>query len=515
MQTEKEYLEDRCLARVHSESAGDYSLPDYNGDVKKILLISPRVTPSGKFLGDDGVEFSGVINYDVIYLDSENKVTHTDFSTDYDVSVRVSSDKYVDSDINTSISNYNVRLVGPRKFSAKCQLESEVHIGERSRLTILGDALENYEPEVSTVTLSVATPVFAEGESKEYTEELLNLEGAIVDEVEVLLCNLSPHVRGTVINDSGVEIKGDLDVEFIYKNLDTVEEKIHKCIPFAEHVTIDIDTPDSLCADVCVMLSKCNISPTEDGVSVTLSATLCPKVRVVKNENLELVTDAYLKERGTSNEYTDFNYTEYVCTESYESNFTSRVPISELAAEGVRDFLHVMTLAHVEGCELVENGVKINGEIKFSGVACEINEDGLPLYSNVKTTVPFEEIVNVSCQMHDNMRAHCHVLTENATMEVDGEHLVLSCVLSSRVTLNSHKKQRCLGSCSLTDDEYAKVGSVITVYYPDSGESIFSVAKRFHTSVRNIAEDNSLSESVFAAPHAPLLAMGQKKLIIK
>ena len=83
------------------------------------------------------------------------------------------------------------------------------------------------------------------------------------------------------------------------------------------------------------------------------------------------------------------------------------------------------------------------------------------------------------------------------------------------MTVNSRKRQRCLGLSSVTDDEYSHDDSVVTVYYPDSSESIFSIAKHFHTSVRRIAEDNALSESVFASPHAPLSATGTKKLIIK
>lgn len=516
MHTEKEYSEDRCLTRVHSESTGDYTLPDYNGDVKKILMIRPRVVPSGKFLGDDSVEFSGAVNYDVVYVDSENNVTHTDFSTDYDISVRVAAEKYLDSDIDTVISNYNVRLTGPRKFSAKCQLESEVHIGEKSVVSVAGDAFESYEPEVSVERVRVAAPCFFGAVTKELSEELVNLEGAICDEVEVLMCSVTPRIKSISATEGGAEVKGDVAIDLIYKNMDSVEEKVSKVLPFTENVSgDDMSLCDSLVGDVCVILAKTSVSPTEDGVSVMLNSTLETKVRGVRNDTLDIVTDAYLKERGTTNEYTDFNYTEYICTDTSEDNFSVRVPLDDLSLEGACEFLHVIALPHTESCEILDNSVKISGEIKFVGIACEINEDGMPVYNNVKTTVPFEHYVNVSCQTHDNMRSECHVSTDNARMEVDGDHLLLLCDLSSRVTLNSRKRQRCLGLSNVTDDEYSSDDSVVTVYYPDSGESIFSIAKRFHTSVRRIAEDNSLSESVFASPHAPLVGMGTKKLIIK
>ena len=49
MQAEKEYLTGREIVGLRCESAGEYSLPDYNGDVKKILEVKTKVFPSGSF----------------------------------------------------------------------------------------------------------------------------------------------------------------------------------------------------------------------------------------------------------------------------------------------------------------------------------------------------------------------------------------------------------------------------------------------------------------------------------
>ena len=67
----------------------------------------------------------------------------------------------------------------------------------------------------------------------------------------------------------------------------------------------------------------------------------------------------------------------------------------------------------------------------------------------------------------------------------------------------------------LTGENQFKDDSVVTVYYPDASESLFSIAKRFHTSVVEIAESNSISESVFSSFDAPLGGSGVKKLLIK
>ena len=50
---------------------------------------------------------------------------------------------------------------------------------------------------------------------------------------------------------------------------------------------------------------------------------------------------------------------------------------------------------------------------------------------------------------------------------------------------------------------------------PDSTESLFDIAKKFHTSVGAIAESNRLTEAVFASSSQPLTASGVTKLLIK
>ena len=81
MQTEKEYLRAKEIPSLRCESVGEYSLPDYNGDVKRVLAVNPRLSPDGKFVGDDTLEVSGGVTYDVVYIDKDDEVTHAEFST--------------------------------------------------------------------------------------------------------------------------------------------------------------------------------------------------------------------------------------------------------------------------------------------------------------------------------------------------------------------------------------------------------------------------------------------------
>ena len=61
IKTSVSYLKNQKCADVYTESQTDYVLPDYLGDVRKILFTEAVLRPSGRFAGGDEVEFSGIV----------------------------------------------------------------------------------------------------------------------------------------------------------------------------------------------------------------------------------------------------------------------------------------------------------------------------------------------------------------------------------------------------------------------------------------------------------------------
>ena len=516
MQTEKEYLIGREINSLRCESVGEYSLPDYNGDVKKLLTVKAKVFPSGKFVGEDTLEFSGSVGYEIVYLDSENNMTHAEFSTDYEAAVKISAESYVDSDVKTSVSGCNVRLVGPRKLMVKCSLDNDVYISERRTYRIDGDAFMEYEPELLGAVAHISTPSFTSGQAREITEEMASIEGAIADEVEMLVSDARFDLGALDTDGDKVSIVGTVTVSTLIKNAEQTPRLITKQIPYSEELSLeDAEELEMLTArlDICGM--KSTVTPTDDGVSLLVSLSAAPHVMGKKNCSLDLVSDAYLKERGALNEYADFGYNEHICTESKEESFEFKMPLSELGIEVGSEVIYSEAQARVEGCELLENGVLVKGEIRFNGIATNTNENEEVNYYPIRFSAEYTQNVNMNCQIHDNMRAHCAINVTDPKMYFDENNICASVNVTSFVTLGAQKRQRCLGASYLTDEEYKADASVVTVYYPDASESLFGIAKKFHTSVREIAISNKLTESVFASSDAPLGVHGIKKLLIK
>lgn len=514
MQTEKEYISERSIIGLHSESVGEYPLPDYNGDVKRVLMISPRVTTTGKYMNESSLEFSGNVFYDVVYLDAQNNVSRAEFSTEFDLGMKQDPESYEDSAISTSIASYNVRLIGPRKFSAKASLSSDIRVLEKRSLQILGDAADE-DAETLCEDADVLTSVLLFADATQMREDVAFIEGAIEDEVRLLACDVSTGEVSAVCDEGACEIKCDIFLKLIYQNANEPISIKQIAIPYSAKVeSTDIDGCLSLFGKVNVSELATELAPGDDGVGIAVSLSVSPSLRGVKNERVEVIRDAYLRDKGTSNEYRDFGYTEHICSGSAMNAFTAKIPLADVTDAPVFEIISADAVLSREGAFVTHDGVMVKGELRFSALAKEKCNDGED-YINLKFSVPFEQNVNMNCQMHDNMRAEASVCLSGEKVEIIDGHLLVGCNLYTQACVNSERKMRCLGASYLTDEEYVKEASVITVYYPDAKESVFDIAKRFHTSVRKISEDNALAESVFNAKDAPVSSFGYKKLMIK
>ena len=142
IKTDTQFTRNVKCADVYTESFADYSLPDYLGDVRKILFTEATLRPAGRFAGGDEVELSGVVIYNVIYLDGENKLSSVEFTSDYDYSVKCDGEKYKDSLASTRVSNFAIRAVGPRKLSARASLIGSVRVSQTDYAAVMGDAFD-------------------------------------------------------------------------------------------------------------------------------------------------------------------------------------------------------------------------------------------------------------------------------------------------------------------------------------------------------------------------------------
>ena len=514
--TDVSYLKNIKCQDVYTESQVDYVLPDYLADVRKILFTEATLRPSGRFAGGDAVEFSGVVVYNVVYLDSEGDISSVEFTSDYDYSVKCSCDSYSDSIADTRVSNYAVRLVGPRKMSAKVSLVGSVRLTENSSVSASGDAFGGEgEPQVNTGSVKIRQSRPSAIVEREYAESVARLDGAIVDEVRVIYSCAETMVDSVDSAEDSASIKGRLRMWAVVKNGDEPAYGVEKTVGFEENIDFESPTSSmSLIPEVTVSSVKTNVNADENGCEVVLSTILELCLIGEGNQDVELLLDGYLLDCPTDNEYDEFCYTGLVDVATVRESHNVEIERTALESEGLREIVFLTATPKIESVEQSLETATINGEIRYSGVVCESVQDKAS-YAGVKFTSPFSINVNINCQNVEKLHLEPSVHSSNVSWSIDADKVYASCTIDITVVASEEKVTQVLSSMTkCVGESYASEGTKITVYYPSSEESLFSVAKRFHTSMMKVAKDNEITESVFVAENPEGKLSGVKKLLI-
>lgn len=516
IKTETSYTKNIKCSDVYTESSADYSLPDYLGDVRKILFTEASLRPSGRFAGGDEVEFSGVVVYNVIYLDSENNLSSVEFTSDYDYSVKCSGESYKDSLSDTRVSNYAIRLVGPRKISAKASLVGSVRLSENSTVSVSGTAFEGESsPEVNSKSVSIRSSHISSVVEREYAEQVASLEGAIADEVSVIYTFAEAIADSVIPEGDSAVIKGKLRMSAIVKNEDQPPVSVEKTVAFEESLDFEgISSGMILSPRLTVTSIKASVNPCESGCEIVMNGIVELCAVGEQNERVDLLLDAYSKNSPTENSYEDFNYLTLLDSATVKGTHNGELDRSEIESDSLREIIIMTATPKVERVECCDGEVNIFGEIRYSGIASDMNEDVIS-YVSIKFSSPFVANVNIDCQTSENIVIDARVCAYGASASLDANKIYASCTLESSVTVCEERKEKILSSSQIKEGEsYKSSGAKITVYYPSSDDTLFSVAKRFHTSSLKVARDNDISESVFASSNPEGKLTGVKKLII-
>ena len=154
--------------------------------------------------------------------------------------------------------------------------------------------------------------------------------------------------------------------------------------------------------------------------------------------------------------------------------------------------------------------------MKLVGICTNVSGDGVQSVFSVKHTLPIKKTANVNISLPKTAKtsASCRLYNINAT--VDDENIYVDADMKIDFLAECDGSVERLSSCTQkTGGARFERGSVISVYYPDKTDSLFSVAKAHHTSPVKIAADNSLSESVMKSFDREGALSGVERLIIR
>ncbi|MFA5562287.1 MAG: SPOCS domain-containing protein [Eubacteriales bacterium] len=513
--------EDHVTDMIYTDSTGEYTLPDYMPEIRRILSVTSKVLPSGQFIGSDRVEFAGNCVHTVIYTGGEGKLAAVSLQSDYEFSVpRKGCDPTeTKASVISRPENVTVRLSGPRKVGIRTVVGSQVHVYCEAELRDGLSGLEGAgEIELLTKTVPCRLCVPLLSPDLHYTNST-KAEGG-EGEVEILSGEGNVLVREARAVSGGAICRGEIWVRCLYTVGDGPPTVAQTKIPFEELLPAD-EVDGTFSAMGWGRCQQVDVSASADGAgghTLTFDVTAVLEGQAATNQLLRTLADVYAAEYPVSVSRRQMQLAETLG--HFMGNYTvdGGVSRSESDAEDAIAIISTTGTAEMDSVEHQGNKVQLTGQCKINMIVASApdNAEGRPTYSAVNFHFPFKLQCDLPDALPPDAEFHAVLTFVSGRGRIDPARLSADCELA--LALEAYRQHRVgVVESAEADTEHPveKAPGELVVVYLHDGESLWSVAKRYHARQSDIVALNKLPKSALENADAPYELDGFFKLLIE
>ncbi len=465
--------------------SGDFTLPDYQPEIKRLLKVGACVLPPSKYIGDSEGELSGGIDYYVHYIGSDNQIYCAPLSSDYKITVPMDKNELrlvnITSDAEITPENVGGRVTSPRKLNIKCRLRARARMYgdmpiEQGFMTSGGDNQVLYGKERITRRL------FTQSEQIKLSDELIVPKD---DETRVVSADGHILINDVTCANGAVNVKGELYLKLtMCRESDGAPYNMLRRLPFSENVMLEGATADCE-ANAKGSVCELNISVEEDRIAVDVGIIL--EVSACRDEDVVFVKDIYSTTHETECTYREIPTLK--CGRAFNSNFTQSdsMTLEEAGLTPEHKIVDITGTACPESAGLDGEKWVFTGKTRFSMIA---EKDGE--YSNAEIELPYRYAFDIKQENTEKAFASATAEVISTRARLDGERIGIDAEIMLCAVTSKTGRTEMLDAVEFGDETESARGEYI-ICYPSSTDSLWSVAKRYSKPLMSLGAANKLS----------------------
>lgn len=487
-----------------TEQGGDFILPDFLPDIRQILYVRARPKYTGKYINGEKLEYEGEILYNVLYLAEDNSIKGAVFADTYENIVDIhglTGDSVII--INPIITATSWRLPNPRKINIKAKLTVSNKVMTKHCVEPRINGKHSIEDEINlqrnTEEITVMN-IFGNDDIDIKINDNIEVESTYPQIKNILMCDANIYIYEAKTLLDKVVYKGDAIIDCVYES-DTDEFiSVTKRIPVSQVVDIDgvSDNGDWSCAvNAYPETLKAELMTNNYGEYriVNIDLSYSTSVIAICNDSVEVTKDIYSTEYDCKADYTKLDVT--CLNRSYNMNFSVNASKArnECNAEEAVNVICTEVDLTIDSVKLDKSRLKLvlEGTADIT-VISEINNPD-STYSGIQFNTP------VKCELDgnsidSNFEYVCSASVINNKGRLDSHNVYADFEVAVNMIVLGKYTSNVIETVDLDrDNKLTTEGRPpLTLYYPQHGELLWDIAKRYRTTSQAITTANNLPE---------------------
>ncbi len=459
-----------CEKSLGIEVSGDFTLPDYQNEIRRVLHVFANVLPPAKYVSGGSVEFSGTVDYQMLYIGGDGGLYSVPLSSDYSFSVPIEGDgSGCEPTVlcGICVENTSTRVSAPRKVTLKSRLCPSVRaMGSRGTDVAIGEGA----PIESIYKKNESCRVLA---CESATSDIMPMSYIVPlasEDMRVVFADGAVKINDISPKESRVECSGDVCLSLLCLAEDSGEYSVLEGkVPFDGEVDLEACTRDmSACADG--VISELTVNVTDAGIECNVGVIL--RARCMAEAQSEYTSDVYSTAVDCECVLDSVSTRSLAMCENVNFTLSERVPLSESGVPSEAKIIKCIGSACVDKCDKIEGKYVLSGKSVFTvvyetGGEVSAADISIPLKYTANGTAERDaasfgaeaNVFDVRCRLADgNVCIDCEVV-----MSYD-------CLCANEVTVAQ----------GVRFGEAVEQGeSELVVCYPDADDTLWSVAKKY------------------------------------
>lgn len=470
--------------------SSDFTLPDYLPEIRKMLGIHAKISPISRYISGNGIEFSGRVDYDMVYMGGDGSLATAPLGEDFSFEATPEVPHHIDwnssndatADVETDM--LHCRVTAPRKVNVKCRLHALVRAyGYDEPCSALGSSAYGAEK------------LCAEAECTEvhrYVSEVIELGdelpvSAITESIRPIIGRGSVNINETSQSGRRLNCRGEVITDIIYENTETGEINSSKRrIPFTQDIDVsEGDETDVTGASYCVsgICGDVKMSVGDGKLLIDTEAIL--EAQKTKNIPVNVTRDIFIPGKESSVSYRDFKYETAERSANGKLTVKGETPLSELSASYGCEVINCLATMRVEGISAEDGRNFIVGSCRM-WVLTKNGEE----FSSGEIITPFKLDTGIA-ETEKDLSLMIRPAASECSCRAEDDKMLYEASISLPYCIMKQKSMR-ISDGIATEEKETGGDPRITVYYPTENETLWNVAKRFGVSLRSLAEANDL-----------------------
>lgn len=489
--------EDLSGTAVQTVVDTDIIVPDSKPDVLRVLQVDAASVVNEKYIQKDHLTISGSVSYKILYAsdeaDAQSGVKSILYNAPFSQQVEI---KGIDDTMMTAVKSDVVHvefgIQNSRKINVKTVIELDSSVVHTASETIVcgvegeldlpyrKDTLQSYN------LVACKEDVFALGDALS-----VPAGNPMID--EILKVDVSIDGKDIKVVNNKVVAKGNVNICTLYMGTNGEMSSMEHQLGFTEVLDVADITAEETC-DVEYQVRDMDYKITQDNDGdpnlVDFQMQLSAVTKAYAQTSMEVLSDVYSPDYEVSVDRRDLTVNQLVYGGVSQTVIRDQVEIPADQPSIVKIY-NVIAKPYLETCALENGKVTIHGTVDAYLLYLSSSADS-PVYS-VKKEVPFTHTVDVPDA--DGGKPEVKLTAEHVNYSLNSANEAeVRFVVSADTRVVKTSAVSVITDVAL--DEEARIDKSqqpsITIYFAQAGDSLWDIAKRYHTTIEEIASVNKV-----------------------